>query len=63
MLTYNLTCFMSPVEIKDVVENCWVAVKEELVALDDVVIAEVQLPAMVCVCGQATDPSLRIPGG
>lgn len=54
---------MSPVEIKDVVENCWVAVKEELVALDDVVITEVQLPAVVCVCGQATNPSLRIPGG
>ncbi len=53
---------MSPVEVKDVVEDFRVPVEEELVVLDDVVIAQGQLPAVVCVHGQPTNPCLWIPG-
>ena len=53
---------VSPVEVEDVVEDFRVPVKEELVALDDVVVTQVQLPAVVCVCGQPANPRLWIPG-
>lgn len=53
---------MLPVEVEYVVEDFRVSVKEELVALDNVVIAQVQLLAVVCVCGQSADPRLGIPG-
>lgn len=55
-------CVISPVEVEDVVEDFRVPVEEELVALDDVVITQVQLPAVVCVRGQLAETCLRIPG-
>lgn len=58
-LTMN---FILPVKVEDVVEDFRVPVKEELVSLDDVVVAQVQLPAVVCVCGQPANPCLGIPG-
>lgn len=51
-----------PVEVEYVVEDFRVPVKEELVTLDNVVIAQIQLLAVVCVCGQSADPRLGIPG-
>ena len=51
-----------PVEVEDVVEDFRVPVEEELVALDDVVVTQVQLPAVVCVRRQMADPCLWIPG-
>jgi len=52
----------APVEVKDVVEDFRVSVEEEFVAMNDVVVAQVQLPAVVPVGGQLTDPSLWVPG-
>lgn len=43
-------------------EDSGVSVEEELVAVNDVVVAEVQLPAVVRVGGQAADAGLWIPG-
>lgn len=54
--------FILPVEVEDVVEDFRVPVEEELVALDDVVITQVQLLAVVCVHGQPANPRLWIPG-
>lgn len=55
--------FVLPVEIEYVLEDFRVPVEEELVALDDVVVTQVQLPAVVGVCGQPAYPGLGIPGG
>lgn len=44
-------------------EDFGIPVKEELVALDHVVVAQLQLLAVVGVCGQPADPGLGVPGG
>lgn len=44
-------------------EDFGIPVKEELVALDRVVVAQLQLLAVVGVCGQPADPGLGVPGG
>lgn len=43
-------------------ENLWVTVKEELVALDNVVITQLHLLAVVCARSQTPDPCFGIPG-
>lgn len=55
-------CLFLPVEVEYVVENLWVTVKEELVALDNVVIAQLHLLAVVCARSQTPDPCFGIPG-
>lgn len=60
-MTICIHICISPVKVEDVVEDFRVPVKEELVALDDVVITQVQLPAVVAVNGQPSDPCLWIP--
>lgn len=52
----------SPVEGEDVVEDLRVPVEEELVAVHDVVVTQIQLPAVVLVRGQLPDPCLWILG-
>lgn len=44
-------------------EDFRIPVEEELVALDDVVIAQLQLLAVVAVSDQPADPGLGVPGG
>lgn len=44
-------------------EDFGVPVKEELVALDHVVVAQLQLLAVVGACGQPAHPGLGVPGG
>lgn len=44
-------------------EDFGISVEEELVALDDEVIAQLQLLAVVGVRGQTADPGLGVPGG
>ena len=51
-----------PVEVEDVVEDFRVPVKEELVAVDDIVVTQIQPPAVVWARGQPADPCLWIPG-
>lgn len=53
---------VSPVEVENVVEDLRISIKEELVALDDVVITQVQLLAVVCVCSQAANACFWILG-
>lgn len=52
-----------PVEVEYAVEDLGIPVEEELVALDDVVVAQLQLLAVVGVRGQPADPGLGVPGG
>lgn len=55
-------CSCLPVEVEDVVKDLRVPVKEELLALDNVVVAQFQFLAVVCVCGEPADPCFGVPG-
>lgn len=59
---FGNTKWVLPVEVEYVVEDFRIPVKEELVTLDNVVIAQIQLLAVVGVCGQSADSGLGISG-
>lgn len=54
---------VSLVEVEDAVEDLRISIEEEFVALDDVVIAQVQLLAVVRVRSQLPDAGFWIPCG
>ena len=62
LLSLNNISDFQPVEVEDVVEDLRVPVEEELVAVHDVVVTQIQLPAVVFVRGQLPDPCLWILG-
>lgn len=58
----GFTSCVSPVEVENVVEDLRISIEEELVALDDVIITQVQLLAVVLECSQAANACFWILG-
>lgn len=58
----DVHAWVLPVEVENNVEDLRVSIEKELVALENVVIAQVQLLAVVHVCSQPANPCFGILG-